>query len=172
MNKPTITRTIGESWISVEPIRIGCVPAGLGTPDCYVLCEAEGAERIRVDLYAGGNESYTFTEARIWNKALLIGWGNHLYSIDLQSRHVSQADLGCYFGHLYVSERIALVASAEHLWRINSHGEAEWKSAPLGLDGVIVNRIEHGLIEGEGEWTPPGGWKPFRLCLDSGQSEK
>lgn len=172
MNKPAIERTIGDPWISVEPIRIGWIPAGHGTPDNYVTCELEDGRRIRVDLYASDEESYAFTEACVWNNALMIGWGNQLYHIDLYFRRVSRIDLGSYFGHLYFAERVALVASAEYLWRISSKGDVVWKSERLGLDGVIINSVEDDFIEGEGEWDPPGGWKHFRLRLDSGHSEE
>lgn len=39
----------------------------------------------------------------------------------------------------------------------------------LGLEGVIVNSVEDGIVRGEGEWDPPGGWRPFSLRLDTGQ---
>ena len=46
MKEPVITRTIANPWRSVEPTWIGWLPAGVGTPDRYVICEVEGAGRI------------------------------------------------------------------------------------------------------------------------------
>lgn len=44
-----------------------------------------------------------------------------------------------------------------------------WRSDALGIDGVIVDRISADEIEGQGEWDPPGGWKPFRVSAHSGK---
>jgi len=38
----------------------------------------------------------------------------------------------------------------------------------LGIDGIIVASTSDGVISGEGEWDPPGGWRPFRLSLATG----
>jgi hypothetical protein len=38
----------------------------------------------------------------------------------------------------------------------------------MGVDGVIARNVAGGVIEGEGEWDPPGGWEPFRILLSSG----
>jgi hypothetical protein len=39
----------------------------------------------------------------------------------------------------------------------------------LGIDGVLVNQIDENFIHGDGEWEPPGGWKPLHLRADSGR---
>lgn len=44
----------------------------------------------------------------------------------------------------------------------------KWTTQRLGIDGVIVDGVANGIIEGQGEWNPPGGWERFRVKLDSG----
>ena len=78
-------------------------------------------------------------------------------------------NLGTYFGHLYPSEEFLLVASAERLFRIDPDGAVKWRSGELGIDGVIVDRVSDQGIEGSGEWDPPGGWRPFRISVESGK---
>lgn len=48
----------------------------------------------------------------------------------------------------------------------------EWENRGLGIDGVLVHEISGDVIAGEGEWDPPGGWKPFRVRLNTGQNLK
>ena len=40
-------------------------------------------------------------------------------------------------------------------------------SYSIGL-GVVVTAIAEGRVEGQGEWDPPGGWRRFALCLETG----
>jgi hypothetical protein len=82
---------------------------------------------------------------------------------------VSSLDLGSYFGRLYAGDSYLLAASAERLFRIGLDGTLLWASDPLGLDGVVVSCVAGGVVKGEGEWDPPGGWRPFRVCLDAGE---
>jgi hypothetical protein len=44
-----------------------------------------------------------------------------------------------------------------------------WKSEPLGSDGVVVTQIVPAIIRGEGDWDPPGGWRPFTVLAANGQ---
>jgi hypothetical protein len=160
-------RTIESPWTELEPIRVGRIPPGIGTPDVFVIAEVNSRIRLRVDVY-GGNECYVFQEAEIWNNWLVIGFGETLHLVPLNGDLPITIDLESYFGHLYLHERILLVATASHLYCINRDGTIEWVSGELGIDGVVVRGIEDGQIHGEGEWDPPDGWKPFLLQLSSG----
>jgi hypothetical protein len=53
---------------------------------------------------------------------------------------------------------------------INERGEQSWASEPLGIDGVVVDEVQDGVIIGQGEWDPPSAWRPFRLSLESGEA--
>jgi hypothetical protein len=88
---------------------------------------------------------------------------------DDPQRHVpSTLDLDDYFGHLYPLEHCLLVASSQRLFCVATDGIVKWSSRELGIDGVVVSRVWDAIIDGEGQWDPPGGWKPFRIRLDTG----
>ena len=174
MSTATITwrETIDSPWIGMHPSRIGEVPAGLGTPDTYILL-AQGEEPVlRVDAYPSSEECFAFNDAIIWHSFLVVGWGDSIYLIKIDTGAVTKQELGMYFGHLYADAEYLLVASGDRLWRIDRDGSLKWKTDVLGTDGVVVNDVTEGIISGDGEWDPPGGWQPFRIRLDSGQKAK
>jgi hypothetical protein len=162
--------TIDAPWTGMEPLRLGCVPSGLGTPDRYLTIELAGCPLVRCDLYGWRSvESHTFEEVQAWSGLVVVGFGHRLYVIEPVVRKASSFNLGSYFGHLYPAGDYLLVASAERLFRLESGGTVVWRSPEVGIDGVVVHQVLNGVIHGEGEWDPPGGWKPFRLRLDTGQ---
>lgn len=74
-----------------------------------------------------------------------------------------------YFAAFYSREDYLLAASADALLRMTADGKVLWKTRGLGLDGVTINRVGNGCVEDQGEWDPPGGWRPFKLQLESGK---
>ena len=161
---------VDEPWIAMEAIRIGDVPAGLGSPEQYVLVSRNGQPLLRIDAYRNSEELFTFKAAIVWQVFLVVGWGNRVYLIHAESFAVIEHSLAAYFGGLYPSGDGLLVASGERVHRIAADGSILWQSACLGIDGVIVHDIKDGIISGSGEWDPPGGWQPFQIRWDSGRS--
>jgi hypothetical protein len=47
-----------------------------------------------------------------------------------------------------------------------------WKSDVLAIEGVIVQDVGPVVIRGEGEWDPPGGWKPFAIAVVDGKAAR
>lgn len=169
MSKIAFLTSLNQSWTQIEPLQLGRGPNVNGTPDRYVALESSEGLVLRVDLYRSSDESFAFEEVCIWSSFAVIGWGHHVYLVDIPTRSVSGFDLGSYFGHLYPAEGWLLAASAERLWRVGPDGSRLWRSDVLGIDGVVVHQIEDGVIHGAGECDPPGGWQPFELDLDTGQ---
>jgi hypothetical protein len=161
-------RTIESPWTELEPIRVGRIPPGIGTPDVFVIAEIDSQIRLRVDVY-GGIECYAFEEAAIWHNWLVIGFGEELHLIPLDGNPPISIDLKSYFGGLYPHDSVILAGTAWQLYCINDDGTIRWVSGELGIDGVVVERIEGGEVYGEGEWDPPGDWKPFHLHLSTGK---
>ena len=62
-----------------------------------------------------------------------------------------------------------LVASGEDITCLDDRGTILWRSERLGLDGVVIHSVDNGLISGDGEWDPPGGWRPFVISLSGGR---
>jgi hypothetical protein len=152
----------------MEPMRIGCISSGLGTPDNYLLVEKNERPLARIDVY-DCEGCYAFEDVQFWETYIAVGYGSHFYLVELDSRKVVDFELDGYFGHMYSGDGYLLVASASHLLRILPDGNVLWRSELLGIDGVIVHSVLDTMIEGEGEWDPPGDWKPFRLSLNSGE---
>ena len=165
----TWAESIDQKWLEVAPSRIGHIPRGLGTPTKYILLSNNHEPVLRVDAYRSSEECFAFHDAVTWHNWLVIGWGDCAYLIDINSGSVTQHSLGTYFGHIYDDENYLLVASSERLWRIHCDGSVPWMSDRLGMDGVLVGRVTDAIIYGEGEWDPPGGWRPFRISLDDGR---
>jgi hypothetical protein len=161
---------ISEPWLSLEPVRVGQVPSGVGTPDLYVIVDA-GEKLLRVDIHLSGYDcGAPFEEVAIWGDLVIIGCCHHVFVVPLYEGEVTTIDLGGYFGHLYISDNALLVASQSQLFRISRKGELIWTSPEIGIDGVEVERTQDGIVHGQGEWNPPGGSKPFAVSLDSGES--
>lgn len=163
-----LRHTIAEPWLSLAPVRVGDVPSGIGTPTRYVTVQA-GQKLLRIDVYPDREACHSFEEARVWRKAVVVGFGHSVFFVSLEDRSVKRIDLGGYFGSFHVDGDILLVASEALLFRLSSDGDVTWRSEELGIDGVMVDRIEDDCIHGQGEWDPPGGWRPFVVSLDSGE---
>ena len=155
----------------MPPHRLGKIPSGLGTADLFVTISDDDLLLLRVDLYGDSSESFTFQDALVWCGRIFVGFGHRVYVIDPKKQLGSEIFLGptCgYFGAFHASQDYLLVASGDSLLRLAPEGTVLWKTANLGIDGVVVTSIQNGTIQGESEWDPPGGWKPFVLRLDSG----
>lgn len=159
---------IHEPWTDMEPIRIGHIPFGFGTPDQYICLTQHGDPVLRVDAYPNLDEIHPCKDAIIWSGFLVVGWGHHTYLIDVESGLIIDLSLGAYYCDMDAGDEYLLVASGEHLFRIRHDGTIAWQSEPLGIDGVVVHEVQDGIVWGDGEWDPPGGWRPFRVYLDSG----
>ncbi len=111
---------------------------------------------------------YAFQEAIVWSDFVVIGFGGRVHFASLATLEVTTVALSGHFGHLYPLPEHLLVADAEYLRCFDKAGAMLWRSAELGIDGVIVDRVADGIIEGQGECDPPGGWRAFRILLSSG----
>jgi hypothetical protein len=152
----------------MPPLRLGKLPSGLGTADLFIMITDDDRPVLRVDLYAGESPA-PFKDAIAWGQRVFVGYGNAVYVIDPQRQSSSMIILGSYFAAFCAAKECLLIASGEGLLRLSPRGEVMWRASELGIDGVLVKVIENSLVKGEGEWDPPGGWRPFVLRLDSGE---
>jgi hypothetical protein len=165
--KATFHREVQVIWSEMEPVRVGEVRETPTTADGVVIVEENGEPRMRIDIY--GNTHSAFCDTTIWKGLVVIGLDDKVHFVDVETRLANTVDLDSYFGHLYATDRFLLVASGERLFRFDERAELQWISDELGLDGVLVHDIDDDFISGDGEWDPPGGWKPFRVNVDSGR---
>ena len=168
MYRAELHNTVDEPWATMQPIRVGSVPTAAGTPGVYVTVEQDGVPLTRIDawpLTAG-----PFTEAIVRKNFVVLGWNDRVHIVDPRTRDVTTVECDGYFGHLYPVGDHLLIADASRVVCFDERGERLWESDTLGIDGVVVEEVQDGVIVGKGEWDPPGGWKPFRLSLEGGQA--
>jgi hypothetical protein len=163
------TLALDSPWTTMPPLRLGKIPSGLGTADLFVTISDDDSALLRVDLYGDAScEIFCPPDALVWSDRVLVGFGYRVYVIDPKEQSASEIYLGREFLHFHGNQDYLLVASADSLLRLARDGTILWRTSNLGIDGVVVNSVENGLIQGEGEWDPPGGWKPFTVRLDLG----
>lgn len=168
MFRVELQNTVGDLWTNMEPIRVGPVPTGRGTPGVYLTIERDGEPFARVDAWPlhGG----PFVECLVWREYVALGWGRSLHLIDPVARDARSIDFEIYFRHLYPLAEKLLVASESDLTCLDVQRDLVWRSGRLGIDGVVVDRVVDDLVIGKGEWDPPGDWQPFRLSSRTGQA--
>ena len=94
-----------------------------------------------------------------------------MYLVNLKSSAIRGIDLGSSFGSFWLGEDFVLVSSAERVFKLGTNGEILWRGSRVGIDGVAIDAVSGQTIEGRPHWDPPGGWRPFRLALQSGEAQ-
>ncbi|MGC4005945.1 MAG: alpha/beta hydrolase [Pirellulales bacterium] len=168
MLRAEFRQRVDEPWLSCNPIRVGCVPRGQGNPDIYVLVARDDLAFARIDVWSRYGAG-PYSQIAIWDNFIVIGWGEEVHLVDPETRAKTSYACDSYFGSITTSGESLLITDATKLFRLAVSGDLCWESDALGIDGVIVNDIRAGLIYGEGEWDPPGGWRPFTISLATGQ---
>lgn len=169
MIEAAFINSLDSDWLHLNPVRVGRVPLSLPTPDRFVIVTDDGQPVLRIDVYSYGADCFAFEEAIVWRTFVLIGFGSHVHAVSIDDRSVATIELGSYFGHIYLHRDFLLLASGERLFRLQPDRSVLWKSPPLGIDGVVVREVGPVDILGEGEWDPPGGWRPFAVSIADGK---
>ncbi len=166
MYQASFRNTLEAPWPNLPPIRVGQMPPGLPEPRRWVNVTQDDAPIVRIDVYA--EYLGAFEELIVWTRWIVIGLGSFAHLVDPATRQTTSIGCDSYFGHLYPLEKHLLIASDSSLQCLDEQGELLWRQGNLGIDGVLVNEVADGTIQGEGEWDPPGGWRPFRLSFSTG----
>jgi len=166
--RATTQVVIDPPWTAFEPLRLGRVPSGHGTPDLFVCVESDGGPVLRIDLYDASS-----CDAKIHSGLVFVGHGNRMTCLEPYGRRrCSKVDLGSDFGAFYAAKSVLLVTSAARVFRLAPDGTMVWRSEPVGDGGVRILAVTEaeGDLEGEGEWDQ---WddlatRRFRLDLATG----
>ena len=164
-----MSEVIDAEWLNAETVRVGGVSAAVGTPDFYVSVTKDDKPILRVDVYSYGPDCFTFQDATVWRNHVIVGFGSHVHAISVADRSTITIPLESYFSHLYPTRDYLLLASGERLFRMEPDRSILWKSDYLGIDGVVVHDAGPRVVRGEGEWDPPGGWRPFAVFAADGR---
>ncbi len=163
-----LSRTIAGNWLREVPLICGPIPAGRGTPHCFVCVSSNSAPVLRVDVHAD-QSAYCFREEILLiGETLFIGVGRSVFVIDVGRRHVNQCVLDCYFGYFHTLGDGVLVCTGASVYRMAIDGSIAWIAKDLGVDGVVIREVRDGTIFGDAECDPPDGWRPFAISLDTG----
>ena len=149
---------IDDPWRGIEPVAVG--PGRVSIPSSYVCVSDGDAPVLRVDVSTDAENP--FDQVAIWDRLVVIGCGSWLHMVDLETRDSASLDLGAYFAGLVLKEEL-YVATANRVWCLDGNATVLWKSPRVGIDGVRIDEISQDHVLGQGEWDPPGGWRPFRL---------
>jgi len=118
---------------------------------------------IRFEYY-----STPFQQIEFIGDLIIIGYQKNLYLYNLTTSFASKYEMDVYFCQIYCFERGFLVTSATNILCFDSSANLIWASQSLGIDGVIIESVVNRIIFCKGEWDPPGGWKDYKISLDSG----
>ena len=122
-----MSEVIDGDWLSMEPVRVGGVPAAFGTPACYVTVVEYDKPILRVDVYPYPPDCYPFQEAIVWRGNLIVGFGSYVHAISMADRSTVTIVLDSYFGHLYPTRDYLLLASGEGLFRMEPDRSILWR---------------------------------------------
>lgn len=166
-----------HDWCDAESLVAGALP---GNPliVANVGISTNSGSRVRVDIQASAGHS-CFKDIRCVGNVVYIGYGECLFVARPHKRRIEVHSLDGYFGHLYTAEQLeiaplpfaVLVASASELLSFSSEGMPQWRTSELGIDGVVVESVQGGVVQGSGEWDPPGGWKSLSISAQTGEKD-
>jgi len=110
-----------------------------------------------------------FKQSQAVNDLIAIGYGKKFVLYDLENKCKRfETSFELYFDCFIIDGEDIFVTSESEVLKIKLSGYLEWKTKDLGIDGVIISEISKSEIIGEGEWDPPGGWKPFVIDRETG----
>lgn len=163
----TLQNVIEIPWTSMELIRIGRVPAGLGEPSRYLLIEKDGVPALRVDVYLA--DSLRFKELIVWNDFVLVGLSSLVHVIDPSTRRIQEVPCeGGFFRFFPLSDCI-LIATDFHLIRLDAQCQVSWRCLEIGINGIDIRRIVNKTIYGNGGSDPRDGLSGFEIDLETGR---
>lgn len=166
-----------RDWRDADRVVVGASSSLSVEPVASVGVELGSGLRQRIDLFASAGQS-CFQDVRCVGEVVYIGYGQLVAVVKPKAGILATHALDGYFGHFFAATDVdasasdlgqsMLVASASELLRFDDAGRLLWRSTGLGVDGVVVHSVRDGILHGDAEWDPPGGWKPFRLHLETG----
>jgi hypothetical protein len=127
-----------------------------------VLIGTDDAPRLRIDLYCG---LCLGLDVRVLDTVVIVGCEDALAIVPFAEAPARYQPVGMYFGYFYDCDGYILALAGGDVTRIDRDGSIAWQSEHLSCDGIIIDRIEHGVIHGRGEWDR---WRPFAISATTG----
>lgn len=172
----TLTLTLETSWLKIEPIYLGSVPIGLGTPDFYGLIEKDGEPYLCLNIYGDSSHSYNIARTIIWESWAVIIYADLLCLVSLDTKVVHQFEEDWLFCEIYPQVDKLLVTSDDSVYCFDTDANLLWKTTGLGIAGVFVDKVENNFVFGQGlselpidENEEKEFSRPFKLDLKTGK---
>lgn len=164
----TLEAALDPGAAALAPICLGTNRPAETVPRRFAIVRQRAEPVLRIDLYATPPDCFAFEEAGLWGDWVVVGHGSRLHFVSLVDRSTRTHELDAYFGALWLGDGLLLVTSGERVFRYAADGELSWQSDVLAVDGVVLHEVTAQTIRGEGDWDPPGGWRPFELATGTG----
>jgi hypothetical protein len=131
-----------------------------------------GRPAARLDIYGEpGSETYFAAEALAWADRVVVGFGWAAYIVSPETGEVATLPLPCYFQAFRPAGASLLVLFGTGISRLDPPGVVAWQNDSLAVDGIEIDAVTEGRVQGRGEWDPPGRWRPFTVSLATGRAE-
>jgi hypothetical protein len=158
-----LSLTVERPWTQMDPLYLGEVPSGLGTPDCYCCVERNGEPYLLANVY-GRSDAF---EAVVWKTWVIIGAGFQVHFVALETKTAVSSHVG-NFAHLYPTARCLLVTTLSDVWCYSTEAQALWRARDLGTDGVEITAVQDNRVQGKGYTYGEPQVIPFVLSLQTG----
>lgn len=171
-----LKNALNESWTSKPTVHVGRAVRPYREADVYGLVTTDDIPLFAIAVHADrAVESICFQEAVVWRNWCIIGYGHSVYFVDIATQVHEQhlldhhSSMMPYFGHFHAGKDWLLVATGCNLLRFDVKAQVVWASEDVGVDGVVIQGVDDEIVRGEGEWDPPGDWRPFAIYLQTGR---
>ena len=145
------------------------VPLGEGSTAIYLMIQHQGMPWLVLAMNRSVRPEYWFRQDAIaWKEVLVVGVAERIYMLTPSGNLICSIVLNDYFCEFSSDNDWLLVATGSRVHRLDNLGQLIWTSPPVANDGVVIGHVTDWLIQGEGQWDPPGGWRPFSLNLSNG----
>ncbi|MEI7921619.1 MAG: hypothetical protein WCJ40_06890 [Planctomycetota bacterium] len=154
---------------------------GRGYADCmqvdYVTVLFQADQPIlQVGAYLQHSREFDFTSwAELWHGWMVLGFGNSIAFVNLETHQTRLHDLAdsfgsaSYFMMIERSEDYLIGVTSCGLLRFHTNSDIIWAADDVGVDGVFIDKIERNTIFGAGKWSVLLGWDPFEMDLATGR---
>jgi hypothetical protein len=108
-------------------------------------------------------------EAKKFNNFIAVGISGFFYLYDLSTETINLfIDFNGYVGDLFISENHLLISYQSGMYCLYKYGQIKWHNNDIGIDGVLITKVENGKIYGSEQLDPPDGWFDFILDFETG----
>lgn len=145
------------------------IQVGTGLTSRHAIIYKDDNPFLRIEILEHSTQCYFRDEFLFWNNLILIGFGEYAYIIELDNLMAQAINLGAYFSEFYPADNQLLILSGQHIHAIGLDNQLQWTADYVGIDGVIIDKVEEDYAYGQGEYDPPGGWKAFKVELSTGK---